>query len=50
MATPVSKDVQDVEMKDVDEEKSNAEEENPVKIQKDKDVLSFEGDFARYFN
>jgi len=50
MATD-SKDVADVEMKDVEEEKSNAgEEKDPAKIQKDKDLLSFEGDNVLYFN
>ena len=33
----------DVEMKETDDDKPKTEEEDPVKIQKDKDLLNFEG-------
>lgn len=33
----------DVEMKEVEDDKSKAEEADPVKTQKDKDLLNFEG-------
>ena len=36
-------DTNDVEMKEVGEEKSKAKEANPVKTQKDKDLLNFDG-------